>query len=256
MTDKNMPVYDHLGELRNRIVITAVFFFLFMVVGLFFAKPVIVYLQSDNVAKDIQMNAFNLTDPLKVYIDFAFIIALLLSLPVALYQIWAFISPGLFENERKVTLSYIPISFLLFAAGLSFGYFILFPLVVHFMSNIANSLNVEGEYGINEYFSFLFSLILPFGLLFQFPVLVMFLTRLGLVTPHFLRKIRRFAYFGIIVVAGLISPPELISHLTITVPLIILYEISILISANAYKKRLKAEDEAMLDLELEKTHLD
>ncbi|MDN4526389.1 twin-arginine translocase subunit TatC [Fictibacillus fluitans] len=256
MTEKNMSVYDHLGELRNRIIITAAFFFVFMVVGLFFAKPVIIYLQSDPVAQDIQMNAFNLTDPLKVYFDFSFIIALLLTLPVGLYQIWAFIGPGLFENERKVTLSYIPISFLLFAAGLSFAYFILFPMVVHFMANIADSLNVEGEYGINEYFSFLFGLVLPFGLLFQFPVLIMFLTRLGLITPMFLRKIRKFSYFGILVIAGIISPPELISHLTITVPLIILYEISIMISANAYKKRLKAEEEARLDLELKETHLD
>lgn len=256
MTDKNMSVYDHLGEMRNRIVITAVFFFLFMVVGLFFAKPVIVYLQGDPVAQDIQMNAFNLTDPLKVYVNFAFIIAILLSLPVALYQIWAFISPGLFPTERKVTLSYIPISFILFAGGLSFAYFILFPLVVHFMGSIADSLNIEGEYGINEYFSFLFGLVLPFGLLFQFPVLIMFLTRLGLITPHFLRKIRKFAYFGIIVIAGVISPPELISHLTITIPLIILYEISIIISANSYKKRLKAEEEAQLEMELQQTHLD
>ncbi|EIT84407.1 Sec-independent protein translocase protein tatCy [Fictibacillus macauensis ZFHKF-1] len=252
MHEKNMSIYDHLGELRKRLTYIVVFFVLFVGLGLLLAKPVILYLQHDPVANGIQMNAFNLTDPLKVYINFSFIIGLLLTLPFALYQLWAFIAPGLYENERKVTLSYIPITFFLFALGLAFGYYILFPLVVHFMGNIAESLDINGVYGINEYFSFLFNLVLPFGLVFQFPVLIMFLTRLGLLTPMLLRRIRKFAYFGILVIAGMIAPPELISHLTVTIPLILLYEISIVIAARSFKKRMRAEQEAEYDLQLKK----
>jgi sec-independent protein translocase protein TatC len=87
---------------------------------------------------------------------------------------------------------------------------------------------------------------LPFGLLFQFPVLIMFLTRLGIVTPDYLKRIRKVAYFGILVIAGFITPPELLSHLMVTFPLILLYEISIIISRTAYKKRMKAEVEALV----------
>ncbi|MFC0190489.1 twin-arginine translocase subunit TatC [Fictibacillus aquaticus] len=248
--DKNMSVYDHIGELRKRLIIISAVFLLFMVAGFFLSRPVIVYLQNDSIAQNIQMNAFDLTDPLKVYISFAFIIGLVMTAPVALYQLWAFISPGLYENERRVTLMYIPISFALFLAGIAFSYLLLFPFVVTFMSNIAETLKVEGEYGIQEYFSFLFSMTLPFGLIFQFPILVMFLTRLGLVTPMLLKNIRKFSYFAILVIAGMITPPELVSHLMVTLPLIVLYEISIFISGFAYRKRLQAEEDALLEEEI------
>jgi sec-independent protein translocase protein TatC len=245
-SEKSMTLYDHVGELRKRIMWALIAFFVFLIVGFFLAKHVIVYLQSDPIAKDIQMNAFHLTDPLNVYMTFAFFIGCVLAAPVVLYQLWAFISPGLYENERKVTLMYIPIAFLLFLTGLAFSYFILFPFVVSFMGNVAAALSVEGEYGIQEYFSFLFNITLPFGLLFQFPVLIMFLTRLGIVTPDYLKRIRKVAYFGILVIAGFITPPELMSHLMVTFPLILLYEISIIISRTAYKKRMKAEVEALV----------
>ncbi len=103
------------------------------------------------------MNAFRLTDPIKVYFQFAFVIAAVLSAPVLLYQIWAFVSPGLYEKERKVTLSYIPASIVLFLAGVSFAYFVLFPFVVRFMSQLADQLGVQQMIGINEYFQFLAS---------------------------------------------------------------------------------------------------
>ena len=98
-----MTIYDHLGELRTRIIWSFLAFLVFLIAGFFFAKPVIVYLQSDPIAKDIQMNAFHLTDPLNVYVSFAFFIGLVLAAPVVLYQLWAFISPGLYENERRVS---------------------------------------------------------------------------------------------------------------------------------------------------------
>lgn len=153
------------------------------------------YLQETDEAKELTLNAFNLTDPLYVFMQFAFIIGIVLTSPVILYQLWAFVSPGLYERERKVTLSYIPISILLFLVGLSFSYYILFPFVVDFMKRISQDLNVTQVIGINEYFHFLLRLTIPFGLLFQMPVILMFLTRLGIVTPMFLTKIRKYAYF-------------------------------------------------------------
>jgi sec-independent protein translocase protein TatC len=244
MTEQEMSVYDHIGELRKRVIITIIFFLAATIGSFFLVKPIILYLQQADEAKELTMNAFRLTDPIKIYMQFAFIIGCILSSPVALYQLWAFISPGLYEKERKVTLSYIPASLFLFLGGLSFAYFVLFPFVVHFMTGLANDLNIQQVIGINEYFQFLLKLVLPFGLLFQLPVIIMFLTRLGIVTPMFLANVRRYAYFFLLVIAAFITPPDIISHLMVTVPLLLLYEISIIISKSAYRKVLKAEQAA------------
>ncbi|WP_349409266.1 twin-arginine translocase subunit TatC [Pseudalkalibacillus sp. SCS-8] len=244
MTDRQMTLQKHIEELRKRIFIVILVFVGAFIAGFFLAMPLIQYLKQTPEAAGLELNVFNLTDPLRVFLDFAFLIGILITSPVALYQVWAFISPGLYEKERKVTLMYIPLTFILFVGGLSFSYFILFPFVIDFMNGLSDMLGVEEEYGINEYFHFLFRLTLPFGILFQFPVVIMFLTRLGLVTPDVLRKIRKYSYFVLLVLAGLITPPELISHLMVTVPLIILYEVSIFISRFAYKKAMKTAEEA------------
>ncbi|MDT2048584.1 twin-arginine translocase subunit TatC [Priestia flexa] len=243
MNEQEMSVYDHIGELRKRILIVVFFFFIATIGGFFLADRVIIYLQSADEASSLTMNAFKLTDPVKIYMQFAFVIGCVVSAPIALYQLWAFISPGLYDKERKVTLGYIPISIILFLTGISFAYFVLFPFVVEFMIRIADKLDVNQVIGINEYFSFLFQLTLPFGLLFQLPVVIMFLTRLGIVTPQFLSGIRKYAYFVLLVIAAFITPPELLSHLMVTIPLFILYEISIIISRISYRKMLKNRQE-------------
>ncbi|WP_257351399.1 twin-arginine translocase subunit TatC [Pseudalkalibacillus decolorationis] len=244
MTDKQMSLQYHIEELRKRIFVVILVFFVAFIAGFFLAMPLIQFLQKTPEAAGLELNVFNITDPINVFLDFAFLIGILLTSPVALYQLWAFVSPGLFEKERTATLAYIPMTFILFVGGIAFSYFIVFPFVIDFMNGLAEILGVEEEYGINEYFHFLFRLTLPFGILFQFPVVVMFLTRLGIVTPEWLGKIRKYSYFVLLVIAGLITPPELISHMLVTLPLILLYEISILISRVAYRKSLKAAKEA------------
>ncbi len=240
-----MSVIEHITELRKRLVIIVVFFFIAVIGGFLLSGPIIKYLQHTDEAKSLTLNSFNLTDPLMVYMKFAFIIAFVITSPIILYQLWSFISPGLHEKERKVTLSYIPLSVFLFLLGLSFSYFILFPFVIDFMERISNDLDVNQVIGINEYFTFLIQLTLPFGLLFQLPVVIMFLTRLGIVTPMFLSKVRKYAYFVLLVIAALITPPELASHLMVSIPLFILYEISIWVSRLTYRKsqKLRFEEE-------------
>jgi sec-independent protein translocase protein TatC len=243
MNDKEMSVYEHLSELRKRLIIVLIFFSVALIVSFFFVEPVILYLQRTDEAKQLTMNAFRLTDPIRIYFQFAFVIAFILTAPVLLYQIWAFVSPGLYEKERKVTLSYIPISIFLFLAGVSFAYFVLFPFVVRFMQNLANRLGIHQVIGINEYFEFLLQLILPFGIVFQLPVVVMFLTRLGLITPMLLIKIRKYAYLVLLIVAAIITPPDVLSQVIVMIPLSILYEVSIWISKIAYRKVLLAQQE-------------
>lgn len=249
--EEEMTLYDHLGELRRRIILVGSVFLVAMIIGLIIAPRVIEHLQNIPAAEDFPMNVFSLTDPVMLYMNFAFVIGLILVFPLLLHQLWAFVSPGLMENERKATLSYIPIATFLFFGGLAFAYFILFPNVLRFLSSLTERLGLTEQYGVNDYFSFLFQLTLPFGLLFQLPVVVMFLTRLGLITPAWLRTVRKYAYFVLLVVAGFITPPEIVSHLMVTVPLLLLYEVSIIISKSTYKKVQKAEKQRMEEWALE-----
>ncbi|MDQ0216482.1 sec-independent protein translocase protein TatC [Oikeobacillus pervagus] len=251
MSQNEMTIFEHISELRKRLMIVVVFFFIAIIGSLFLAEPIIRYLQSADEAKELTMNAFRMTDPLKIYFQMAFVLAFIITSPVILYQLWAFISPGLYEKERKVTLSYIPISVFLFLGGLSFSYFILFPFVVRFMMNMSEKLDIQQVIGINEYFQFLFQITIPFGFLFQMPVVMLFLTRLGIITPMFLAKIRKYAYFTLLVIAALITPPDVMSHMMVTIPLCILYEISIWISKIGYRKVIEAEEQMEREIESE-----
>src|SRR5690606_21263913 len=155
-----------------------------------------------------------------------------------------------YEKERKITLTYIPISILLFLSGISFSYFILFLFIVDFMFHIGNQMELNAVIGINEYFEFLFQITLPFGLLFQLPVVILFLTRIGIITPSVLKKIRKYAYFALLIIAALITPPDVLSHIMVTIPLFLLYEVSIWISKIAYRKVKQVEQ----DDEIERIH--
>ncbi|MFK4998535.1 twin-arginine translocase subunit TatC [Bacillus sp. N9] len=236
MSQNNMTIYDHIEELRKRLLIVVVFFMFAVIAGFFIAQPLIKMIQHAEEAQQLTMHAFRVTDSIKVFVQMAILLALIMTSPIILYQLWAFISPGLLEKERRITLAYIPFSVFLFMAGISFSYFILFPFVINFMLKLSGNMDIQTTIGINEYFQFLFQITLPFGILFQLPVVLLFLARLGIVTPVFLSKIRKYAYFVLFVIAAFITPPDIISHLMVTVPLFILYEISIWICKIGYKK--------------------
>ncbi|MBC2244873.1 twin-arginine translocase subunit TatC [Listeria booriae] len=236
MTDRSMPLTKHLQELRARLIFVFIAFFASFIIGMLVAKPLILFLQTDEMPVTITMNVFKVTDAFSIYMQFAFVIALVLIAPFALYQLWAFVKPGLYRNEQQATLRYIPIICVLFLIGVAFSYFVVFPFVLTFMLQFGEQLGVQNTIGLTTYFQFMLQTILPFGALFQMPLLVAFLTRLGLINPDIMRRFRKYAYFILLVIAGLITPPELLSHLLVTLPLILLYEFSIIISSLTYRK--------------------
>ncbi|GGE55938.1 Sec-independent protein translocase protein TatCy [Pullulanibacillus camelliae] len=251
MSDKSMSITKHLQELRRRILIVIIGFIIAFIIGFFLAKPAIVYLQHADIANGIDLNNFRITDPINIFMEMAFVIGIVMVSPLIMYQLWAFVSPGLYENERKVTLSYIPISILLFLGGVAFAYFILFPYVLHFMVHLSQSLGIHNVIGINEYFRFLLQITLPFGIIFELPIVVMFLTKLGLITPQFLSKIRKYAYFVLLIIAGIITPPDVMSQIIVMIPLVFLYELSLIISKRTYKKKVLREQQYLLQEEEE-----
>ncbi|MDW0117789.1 twin-arginine translocase subunit TatC [Sporosarcina thermotolerans] len=245
MKEKNLTVIEHIEEIRKRLIVIVVFFVIAVIGSFFAAKPVIEFLLNEGGYDEF--HAFNVVDPIVIYLKVIIFLAVVIISPIIMYQFWSFVSPGLQETERKVTLSYIPFAFILFIVGIGFSYFILVPFVMNFMMDLSGELGITQTVGINQYFTFLFQILIPFGVIFQLPIVLLFLSRLGILDPAKLVKIRKYSYFVLFVVAAFITPPDIMSHLLVTVPLFILYEISIVICRVGYRKFLKAEEKRKLE---------
>lgn len=237
MDQREMGLVEHLGELRKRIIITLLSFIVFLFVSFIFVEDIHHFLVKD---LDNKLAILGPGDILWVYMVIAGAAALALTIPIAAIQVWKFVKPALNKEEQRVTLAFIPGLFLLFLIGISFGYFLIFPIVLSFMVSLAGD-QFQTFFTVEKYFSFMINLTLPFGFLFEMPAVVMFLTHLGIINPLKLMKARRISYFLLIVVSVLITPPDFISDILVTVPLLILYEFSITLSKFVYRKRISSE---------------
>lgn len=238
---KGLSWIEHLEELRKRIIWIFVALVISLVAGFAIAQPIILFLKSVAPAADINWNVFSPWDSIRIYVNVAMIVAIVVSLPFTLFQLWLFIKPGLRKEEQGASLLYIPFAFLLCLCGLAFGYYVVFPLAFSFTSLITDKLGLVETYGISQYFSFMFNILLPLGLLFELPIVIMFLTKIRLLNPKRLRKFRRYAYFILLIIGALITPPDVISAIIVTIPMIILYEISIGLSSLVHRKQLIAD---------------
>lgn len=234
--EQEYTLVEHLTELRKRLIVIAVAFVLSLGIGFGIATKILNFIKMQPTAMNVDWNVFGFTDGIMIYFKCALLLAILITLPIAMHQIWVFVKPGLSESEAKGTFIFIPASFFLFLAGVSFSYFIMFPMMLNFMSDINQSIGATETYGMNQYFTFLFNLVIPVGIVFEMPIVIMFLTKLGIVSPASLRKMRKIAYFVLVVIGVLISPPDFISDILIIVPLFVLFEFSIIISSVTLKR--------------------
>lgn len=237
MDGKQMNLVDHLSELRKRVMIVVGSFMLIVMLALIYVENIYHWLVQDLT---IKLAVLGPSDILWVYLMLAAVIALAGTTPIAAHQIWLFIRPALSEKEKKVTLAYIPALFLLFIAGICFGYFVIFPLVFQFLLSLSKDMFME-FFTTEKYFRFLIHMILPFGFLFELPVIIMFLTSLGVLNPYRLQKARKYSYFMLIVTAVLITPPDLLSDILVIIPLLFLYECSVLLSKVVYHRKQRTE---------------
>jgi len=231
--DQEVELVEHLSELRKRIILTLGSFMLFLILSFLYVEEIYTWLAS---GWDGKLTILGPSDILWVYFMIAGVIALTFSIPVAAYQVWRFVRPALTSQERRVTLAYIPSFFILFVLGISFGYFLVFPIVLGFLTSLSAEY-FETMFTADKYFGFMFNLTVPFGFLFEIPLVIMFLTSLGIINPHVLVKYRKVAYFLLIVVSILITPPDFISDILVIVPLLLLYESSVTLSRWIYKKK-------------------
>ncbi|MDQ0255226.1 sec-independent protein translocase protein TatC [Evansella vedderi] len=245
MSDQNMNILDHLDELRKRIMISLAAFIVFFIGVFVFITDIYEWFVKD---LDMTLTVLGPLDIIWVYFSLAGVIAFALTIPVLVLQIWLFVKPALTPREQRATIIYIPASFILFVGGLCFGYFVVLPLVLNFLIGLGQDMFVT-MFTPDKYFQFVLRMTLPFSILFEMPLVVMFLTSIGIITPEGMKKNRKYAYFALIVVSVLISPPDFISDVLVIIPLLFLYEVSISLSRVVYIRKLKKEKEYERSLE-------
>src|SRR5690606_29561021 len=171
----------------------------------------------------------------------SFVIGIVVAFPYVAWEIWRFIRPGLHSNERKYSKGAVASISFLFFLGVAFGYYVMCPVSVYFLANYQISEVIQNEFDIISYVSTVTTLVFGSGILFQLPVVVYFLSRVGIVTPELLRQYRKHAIVMILVIAAVITPPDPISQTIVAIPLFMLYEVSILISATVARGLAKEE---------------
>ncbi len=235
---------EHLAELRRRIVSCLIVWVVGLSVGFFYAGDMIQWIKRSVPNSGMTWNAFSPWDGITLYVKFAMIASFALLGPFALYQLWSFVKPGLRPVERRGAIQYVPLSALLFIIGAAFAYYVVFPLALSFTSSVTRALGLQETYGIVHYVDFLFSIVFPVSLIFELPVIIMFLTRIRILNPLRLKKMRRVAWFVLIFVGVTITPPDVISDLLVSVPLVLLYEVSVWLSGFVYRKQLREQEVA------------
>jgi len=229
---------EHLVELRKRFVISLVFFIIALVVSFFFVPQLLAFIKSTSSNTNIDLNIFNVTDSLYMYMRIASMVALIASTPFLLWQLWLFIKPGMEKNERRFVRRHFPIIILLFFMGIAFAYFVIIPYYVVFSTGLAQINGLVPVIGAREYIDFVVKTVWPFGLAFELPVVIHVLSKIGIVNHRMLKAIRGYAYIGLMVISAFLTPPDPISMGIMLIPLSILYEISIIIAKRNAKSSL------------------
>jgi len=166
-----------------------------------------------------------------------------ISFPYIIYQLWMFISPGLHENERRHSRGFIVISSLLFFIGVLFGYYIVTPLSLNFLANYNISEIVDNQIDISSYIALVRSSTLASGLIFELPIIIYFLTKIGLVTPEILKTYRKYALVVVLILSAIITPPDIASQIIVAIPILILYQVSIYISKIVVRNQKRKEQQ-------------
>ncbi len=255
--DKKMPLLDHLIELRQRLLYSVVALLVVFLVCFYFAQPIFQYLAQPladvmlkhGIEEHFRRMIFTaLTEVFFTYVKVSFFAAAFICFPVFLTQFWLFVAPGLYKHEKSALLPFLVATPFLFFLGGALVYYIIFPFAATFFIGFEvpgtdSSLPIQLEPKVNEYLSLLMQLIFAFGLCFQLPVVMTLLARVGLATSKGMAAKRKYAIVGVFIVAAIFTPPDPLSQLSLAVPIIVLYEISIIMAKMVEKKRAEAEGE-------------
>jgi sec-independent protein translocase protein TatC len=221
--ENNASLVDHLTDLRKQLIKSIFTFLLFFIVVF-----VTINLWFPYVTRGHELIVLGPLEVVKFYMSISTALSVGLALPFLCHFLWQFVKPGLNERESQFLSLYSPIMFLLFLGGITFGYFIVNPLSYNFLVSLG-AMNFNVMVSAQEYASFLLMTTVPLGLLFELPIVAMFLATIGLLTADSMKKVRRWSYLSLAIISALITPPDFISQLIVLIPMALLYEISIYI---------------------------
>jgi len=264
-TEKEMSFLDHLEELRWHLIRSSIAIFVIGIVLFVFQTEVYEYfllahLKSDfpsyhwlcwassyfgidsgfcNVNYPMVLQSLSPTNQLSNSIWTSIILGFVIAFPYILFEMWKFISPGLSSKERLGSKGFIFVSSFLFFLGVAFSYFVIAPLSVYFFFNYQITDMIQNNFNFSAYISMIVNALLGVAIVFELPIIIYFLTKIGLVTPQFLKRYRKYALIIVLILAAIITPPDVASQVIVTIPIMILYEISIVISKVVLKKQEK-----------------
>ncbi|WP_104640115.1 twin-arginine translocase subunit TatC [Helicobacter suis] len=216
----------HLEDLRKRLLISIVVLIVAFALCFHFWQIIFEWIKTSYQGKLIQISPI---EGIMVAIKVSFFAALTVSMPVIFWQMWLFIAPGLYKNEKKMVLPFVFFGSVMFIAGACFSYYVVFPFVIHYLATFGSAM-FEANISASSYVSFFMQLILGFGIAFELPVLVFFLAKIGLITDESLKGFFKYAIVLIFAIAAIITPPDVMSQILMALPLMGLYGLSILIA--------------------------
>jgi sec-independent protein translocase protein TatC len=238
MDEKKLPLTAHLQELRKRLILSFVAVGAGFVLCYAFAEPIFNILAAPllkAMPNGGSLVFISVAEAFFTYMKVAFIAGLILTSPFILYQIWAFVAPGLYQKEKKYVVPFVLGGSVFFALGVLFGYFVAIPVGFRFLLGYATDF-IKPMPSMKEYLSFSIKFLLAFGLVFEFPVVLVLLARIGVVNAKMLARQRKYAILLIFIFAAVMTPPDFISQVLMALPLMGLYELSILLSKIFGKK--------------------
>lgn len=263
---KEMSFLGHLEELRWHLVRSALAIFILAIVFFIFAEQVyenflLAHLKSDFITYQLFCDFFNIfgmesdfcnvsfadkklqsikvTSQLMNSIWSSLILGVIIAFPYILWEIWKFVAPGLTENEIKKSRGFIFIASFLFFIGVLFSFYIIAPISIHFLYNYQITDAIQNSFTLESHIGLVTNMLIGVSILFELPVLIYFLTKIGLITPEFLRKYRKHALVVVLIVAAIITPPDVASQVIVAIPILILYEVGIIVSKRVIKKQQK-----------------
>jgi len=229
--EREMPFLDHLEELRWRLLKSIISVFVMMVICFFFSDYILELLlfPGKQIEPPVPLQVLKVQTVFIIKLEIALVAGIIFSLPVIFFQLWQFLMPGLLAGERKLIPVIVFFSVLCFLAGGAFAYFIIIPYALQFFLSLA-PIDIQNNIALDFYIGFLLRLIFVFGIVFELPMLSLVLSKIGLITPEFMRKYRKYAIVGAFILGALLTPPDPTTQVLLALPIVILYEVSIYIA--------------------------
>ncbi|MBN2374419.1 twin-arginine translocase subunit TatC [bacterium] len=234
--DERLPFSSHLAEIRYRLIRVIVFLSILFVLCFSLSETILDIVRAPIINQNLIF--ISPTEAFFVHLKLGFFTALALSIPFILYHVWAFIAPGLKIDEQKNTLPFVILSSLFFTLGILFAYYIILPLGLDFLLKYKTS-SLVPNITVGYYISFIARLLLVFGVIFELPLIVLFFTKIGILKPPMLTKNRKYSILIIFIVSAILTPPDVVTQILMAVPLVFLYELSVIICRMVYKQKQK-----------------